>query len=102
MGVCLDLKIDKIYYVLITGTMYNQLTPEGLKPIKVWNLHIYYSDKSRHREMIKLRKETEYRDFLVLDLTAKELMERAKLTSVAIKEPGVIKDLSQYKKIKEK
>lgn len=96
MAVWLDFDINKIYYLLLEGTMYTQLTEDGPKDVKRWCLHIYDSDKSRHRVMVTKRKETEYRDLMVLDLTGRELFERSHLATIVVKgqTPGDLSDRS--------
>ena len=98
MAVWLDLKPDKVYYLLLVGTMYTRLTPEGPENVKDWDLHIYESNKSRHRQMVVLLRETMYRDFLILDLTAKELFQRAKLAHAIVRDSTVVHHIEDFKK----
>lgn len=93
-----DIKPNKIFYVLLEGTMYTRLTEEGCKAVKIWSLYFYESKKSRQRQMAIKRKETEFRDLLTLDLTAEELFNRATLAVVPLSGRDRVKSLTDYKK----
>lgn len=94
-----DIKPEKVFYILLEGTMCNRLTPEGLEPNKVWCLYFYDSAKSRQRQMKIKRNETEFRDLLTLELNAEELFKRAKLEIIPVTKRDRIDNIHDYKRV---